>query len=378
MSELLTTILAEVTVLSPLHIGSGTTLQRDFDWVERNGWVYFFNQDALFETVLARAESSGRAGIVEITSVLMEMTIPDLEQAGWLASKDFRDKQSRLFRYVLRTIPRLGEIHEQIKDVYDRPFVPGSSLKGALRTLLAWGIYTTTNRLPDLRRLKPGRSWAAQPLERDIFGRDPNHDWLRALRITDGPPLDINAMRLEGVRVYPTARRGRGPGLDLNVEAIRPGTVFTTTVTIDEYGFQEEVARKLRWDGQRKWLAQLAELGRAHSRQRLQAEENYFHRRREVVGAINFYEDLQRRWSTLDEKEFLIQVGWGAGWGSKTLDQLLKRDERAFAQLLSSYRMIRRGARRAPGDSFPISRKLAIRREGPSLPMGWVKVRLRL
>lgn len=379
MAELHTSLRANVTVLSPLHVGSGTKLQRNFDWLARDGRVYVVEPGGLFNTVLERAESEAGDEVTTITTHLMQMTLEDLLEAGWLTPDDFKATDSTLFRYIFRGQPAMNEIAEHIKDAYSRPYLPGSSLKGALRTILAWGIYTETKRQPDLRRLKPSRSWAAQHLEQAVFGPNPNHDWLRALQVTDGPPLPPESLRLEVVRVYPTARRRGSGGLDLDVEAICQGTSFAVPLTIDEYGFQKEAARELRWQGQRKWLAQLAGLGREHARQRLQEEAQYFKSEHHPVGARRFYHKLIDTYSKLKSNEFIVQIGWGGGWDSKTLDGLLKQDVRAFEQRVlrnRSYRMLRQGGRRQPGDPFPASRRLALRKNEPALPLGWVKVEL--
>ena len=74
----------------------------------------------------------------------------------------------------------------------------------ALRTLLAWGLYASERRRPDLNRLRGGRSWASQDLERDLFGRDPNHDWLRALHVEDSRAINRDALALRTVRVSET------------------------------------------------------------------------------------------------------------------------------------------------------------------------------
>jgi CRISPR-associated protein Csm5 len=379
MSKLHTKIDAQITVLSPLHIGSGTKLKRDFDWLARNDRVYIFDHNTLFDVVLQRAEADKGADAAALTTTLMAMDLPDLEKAGWLERGDFHDEKSSLFRYVLRGQPHLAEISEQIKGAFGRPYLPGSSLKGALRTVLAWGVYTKTKRQPDLRRLKPSRSWAAQPLEQAVFGPNPNHDWLRALQVSDGPALPPDSLHLEGVRVYPTARQRSGSGLDLDVEVIHHGTTFTVPLTIDEYGFQEEAARQLRWQGQRDWLTRLAELGREHARQRLQLEAEYFKSERHPVGVRRFYHELIDIFSKLKSNEFIVQIGWGGGWDSKTFDGLLKQDARAFEQRVlknRNYRMLRRESRRKSGDTFPACRRLVLRNNELVLPLGWIKVEL--
>ncbi|GAB4532386.1 MAG: hypothetical protein Kow0063_12890 [Anaerolineae bacterium] len=376
MADLHTRLRAEIAVLSPLHVGSGMKLQRNFDWLARDGRVYVVNHQALFEVVLARVEAEAGEDVTMLTTHLMQMTLADLLEAGWLTWGDLESGDGALVRYAFRGQPAMNEIDEQIKDAYDRPYLPGSSLKGVLRTLLAWGIYRETKRRPDLRRLRPQRSWAAQPLERAILGRDPNHDLLRALRVEDSQPLPFEALGLERVNVFPTACYGGGPGLDLDVEAIRPGSQIVTVLTIDEYGFQEGVAAQLGWQEGRDWLERLPALAREHARQRLLEEAEYFKAKKGPGGALRFYDELINTWAGLGEDEFIVQIGWGGGWDSKTLGSHLKADRQAFERLLQdkNYRLLRKGVRRQPGDPFPGSRRLAVRGRGPALPMGWVKV----
>jgi len=115
-------------------------------------------------------------------------------------------------------------------------------------------------------------------------------------------------------------------------------------------------------------------LGLAHARQRLLTEAEYFKGRGGPSGALRFYDELVNRLLNLPEDTFLLQVGWGAGWESKTLgSSLLRQDDGQFERLLSKYRMTKEQNRR-PGDPFPRSRHLALVNGRPALPMGWVEV----
>jgi CRISPR-associated protein Csm5 len=375
MNKLHTKLNAEITVLSPLHVSSGQKLLRDFDWLARNSRVYVFDQQALFDLVLTRAEKDRGDDLAAITDSLMGMSLPDLERAGWLEQSDFRE-DSPIFRYILRGEPHMGEISEQIKDVYGRPYLPGSSLKGALRTLIAHSIYTTQKQTPDLQTLKPSRSWAAQPLEKSLFGRDPNHDWLRALQVSDSPALSPDSLRLEGVNVFPTARQGQA-GLNLDLETIREGTTFTVPITIDEYGFQPEIAKQLSWEGQRRWLTDLAKLGRTYNRHRLSNEAEYLPGKNAPRATRLFYHRLiNNEFGNLAKDEFLLQVGWGSGWGSKTLGDLLQKNKAQFARIVTDHRLSRSRKPFQPGDLFPSSRKLVLRGGATAVPLGWLKIKL--
>jgi CRISPR-associated protein Csm5 len=372
MTQLHTRVEVTVELLSPLHIGTGTELLLDYDLVPHAGRTYRVDEEALLEHALVAAEA---AGTKEMNRLLSGRPAAEL-----LAETDFADPAA-LFRYVMPGTPFTktagAKVLEQIKDAHDRPYLPGSSLKGALRTLLAWGIYTRQKRKPDLSKLGRGRSWTAQPLERELFGDDPNHDWLRALRVEDSQPLGPEGrLALRTVRVYPTETRD-SPGLSIDLEAVDGGTVFQTALTIDEYGFQGEAARRLGWGERRAWLDRLPRLAKRHTRQRLLVEAEYFNTRGGPAGARRFYDDLIGIWDGLAENELLLQVGWGTGWESKTLGSgLLRQDEAAFERLLSDYRMTKERNRQV-GDPFPKSRHLVLGKNGqPSEPLGWLRVRL--
>jgi CRISPR-associated protein Csm5 len=366
MPDLIHTLALEITVLSPLHVGSGRTLLQGYDFVTHDRRTWRIDEDALLDATMGGGEAFDAA--------LLGRPADELLRDG-----DY-DPESGLFRYVMPGVPasqsRGAEVSAQIKDVFDRPYLPGSSLKGALRTLLFWGIHAGSDASPDLRRMKRSRSWASQPLEQAVFGQDPNHDWLRALRVRDSGPVDAGgSLALTTVRVYPTSTRGRG-GLDVDVEALTPGTTLRAEIALESYGFTDPEAATLRWQGKRRWIKDLPKLGKLRARERLLTEAEYFNRKGGPPGALRFYDDLINRLLALPDDGLLLQVGWGAGWASKTLGRaMLGGDDRRFEQLLDKYRVTKEKNRR-PGDPFPRSRHLALRHGRPALPMGWLAVRI--
>jgi CRISPR-associated protein Csm5 len=374
MERMRTKIGVEVKLLSPLHIGTGTDLLLDYDVVPHAGRTYRVDEDVLLDQSLTRAEAGGPPAV---NRVLAGRPAREL-----LTLADFAQPRGPLFRYTLLGEPSArtpgSKVREQIKDVYDRLYLPGSSLKGALRTVLAWGFYVSEKRRPDLGALGPSRTWAAQPLERDIFGANPNRDWLRALRVEDSQPVDpAGHLLLAAIRVYPTTKVEAEGGLDVDVEAIKATTVFHTELIVDEYGFGEQTAERLGWQGKRNWLDRLPELARELAQDRLQIEASFFKEADITTVPRQFYSRLLELADGLPENEFVIQLGWGTGWESKTLgSKLLRQDEQAFERLLSTYHMTKE-LDREPGDPFPTSRHLVLdQNREPAVPLGWTQVRL--
>jgi len=146
-------------------------------------------------------------------------------------------------------------IREQIKDCYHRPYIPGSSLKGAIRTALAWAM------LKDgVIRLEKGvigdnpRN-AAKELMKKLFGADPNHDLLRAMHVFDPEPVSVGeCMELSMVSIYSLTQhagkeflRPKGSGYRFTAETIRPGARFSGEISFDNTLLAKEVAGRLRF-----------------------------------------------------------------------------------------------------------------------------------
>ena len=373
---------ATIEPLSPLHIGTGTSLLEGVDWIQVGDWVYVADQNRLLEAVLDRAQAERGGDEMAVIQAITGMKLTDLRDAGWLTRDDFAEG-SPLFRYRLRGQPAMNQIAEQIKDVYGQPYLPGSSLKGALRTVLAVGGASALR--TDLGRLGKSRSWAAQIAEREIFGSDPNHDLLRALQVSDSAPVEATQLRLERANVFPTAqqtRYGRSQGLDVDVEALCKGTELTATIKIDgtlfgdDTPFGRKVESELRFGQRRSWLFDLPRWAKRWSGRRLVAEADFFEGKPGGEAAGGFYRRLAITWDRLQENEFLLQVGWGTGWPSKTFGHLLQRDANAFEKLVRDYRLSPQDRGRKPGQPFPKSRKLVRRGDHPAEPLGWVKVAL--
>lgn len=380
-------MVAHVKLLTDLHIGTGTELVRDIDWIAPgDGYVYVAHGERLMDEVFRRAEQEGR-DMAEIARVLAGSTLTSLyRELHWLTQVDFRG-DSPLFLYRLRAEPATVAIREQIKDVYGQPYLPGSSLKGALRTALA--VSAAAEIQPDLTKLEYSRAWAGQPVERQFFGRDPNHDLLRALQVGDSQPVSAAKLVLRRAHIYPTAAntsQGRSRGLDVDIEALGSGAelklpIHVPTELLQDRGTPFDRRRGLElaeWESRAGWLERLARAGKKQSVALLTEEANFFRERpkTEVGEAQQFLGRLVQEFPQLGPNEFYLVLGWGGGWHTKTLNQVLKRDPKVLADLITRYRLNRTGAYK-PGTPFPKSRHLLRNRMGQAgPPLGWVKVTL--
>ena len=361
--NLKTTYTATISLLTPLHIGSGAELQQAYDYVVRGGKTWIIHSDNMLDRFV---DDKGNFDERILGRPADELLEPGDFQPG-----------SKAFRYVLPGTPRSRQrgavIREQYKDAHDQPYIPGSSLKGALRTALAWHGFQVTGQTLDVDKLGYSRSWAGQRVERKLFGRDPNHDLLRALQVADSEPQKQDRLQIVNAQVFTGGDR---PGAPIELEAVRSDTVFTTTIAIDEYQHSEHAEQALKHGERWNWLTHLVQIAQQYGLERTGQEMAWFQKRRynQVAG---FYGQLsQALKGGLGENRFLLQVGWGGGWGGKTIGRPLQQDRQAWERLLGHKRLSPARMRRASGSEFPKSRRAVAVNDRPVAPLGWCLVEL--
>jgi CRISPR-associated protein Csm5 len=356
-----------IQTLSPLHIGDGNTLRQNFDFVTGESETWRLNEDEILranETLLR----PNREGHYPTPGELVLRNAVNFKNAAF-------------FRYRLPGVARSGktyaELRSFIKDVYDRPYIPGSSLKGALRTALAWTGWSEVGlRLKSRSDVGNKKSWAAQPLERKIFGSDPNHDLLRALHVSDLFGVDKPGGRLMVVNAQVlTPKKAQSP---IELEALPGDITFKGSITVDEALFAPFAERELHFGSRRHWLAELTARAQKHSQWRIAQLADWFEHADEGYHEVaRFYRQLKD--ARVPSNQALVQLGWGSGWDGKTFGSHLQEDERLFEQLVSDFRMHKASKDsppRKPGDAFPRSKRAVMRvKQGiasAAAPFGWV------
>jgi CRISPR-associated protein Csm5 len=354
----------QLTLLSPLHIGTGRELQREYDYVTHGDKTWVINADSMLDAFVKPDGTFDSRIIGRPASELLKV-------------EDYR-VDSPSFRYVLEGRPRaLGEgavLREQIKDVFDRPYIPGSSLKGALRTVLAWHAYQERKAGLKVESLS-NKSWAAQPTERTLFGRDPNHDLLRAIRVADSVALPANTLRICNAQVVTGSEKMGSP---IELEAVKTDTTFRTTLSIDEFLRLPMAEAELGFGDRWQWIDNLPAIARAWATQLLTQERKWYQERHydRVAGLYGQMLDLLAN-NKLGSRRFFLQIGWGGGWNVKTIGIPLKKDAAAFEQLLGHNRLSPARFRRRANDPFPKSRRVMVVNGQPVAPFGWCLVEMK-
>ena len=364
----------QLETLTPVHIGSGDSLQH-IDGCYADGKWHRVNLDKVF--------ADPGANLNALTSAMGKQGFRwthHLQNPEAFATYSLPCSQS----------PEEVEIREAIKSINHCPYIPGSTLKGAIRTALLWDLIDgndehyekTLKNLKDLASQNPART-----IEKNVIGKDPNHDLLRALQVSDTAPIELSGFeigvawtvtldfngelvqKIEGNREYKTF-----------VEQIQEKQRLTFSLKIDEWLLKQPAKQRLDFDDSQKDAIQsIAAVCNRTARGLMEDEQGFFDYYA-FTEVADFYDTLLNALDALTEGAFIIQIGWGSGYNANTITQLFTEGENVPENLLMDLRKrFRLGQSRSqPGTyderEFPKTRRVFYRGQNPVSPFGWVKI----
>ena len=364
----------QLKTITPVHIGTGETLSQ-IDGFYNNGQWQRIDIDA----VLAATPES------ELNRLTIAMGKPGFQWRRHLP----RNRSSARYTLPCPADPQETEIREAMKTPSNRPMIPGSSIKGAIRTALLWDLIGEDNQevQNDLRaqlRRKPNRSSVGQPIEQRVLGKDPNHDLMRTVQVSDTTPIPIEALEMGMAWTVTLNRDGELiPKREGNreyktfVEQIRVEQTFDLSIKIDKLLFREREKGELGFTvKQERVLCEKLATVCNYRTQDLADEEAEFYDYYKLPEITNFYELLSNQVESLPDGAFILPVGWGTGYRAKTVTELLTEgDNDLMGDLRRHYHL---GRSRSGGDyyddEFPKTRRVLYDGQKPTLPLGWVQI----
>jgi CRISPR-associated protein Csm5 len=364
----------ELEVISPVHIGSGSTISPIEYVVEDN--FYRVNMDGLFEDDGFDTDGfieDAKAGAFYLGRFASELAKEHVRYALDI-SQSARTKLHELIG------SRSSEVREHIK-TNDFVYIPGSSIKGAIRTAILWWVLKNDpdkfNRakrhLENLIRSRDrvDKKRVADRIEKEVFGGDPTHDLLKALQVSDTNAAVAKNLKIEEVRTLTTTPQGHNwKSFYTYIEALKPGTKQDLRLKIDEFLLDEDAAEELHFGSKQSILREIPKICNDFADRFIEAEINFYrqyNRPRELEKVLEFYETVReiRR-----SDAFLLHLAWGSGWHGMTVGRLL--DPHLLSGLRRKFRL---GKNRVP--EFPKTRRLVFENGKPTYPLGWVKLELK-
>lgn len=128
-----------ITCLSPVHIGTEQQLSK-FDGTYHNGRWYVVDLDKVF----ARG--------IDGNDLAQAMSATGFSWAEWLQGRRIPAEEVALYSLPCPQDPKEVYIREGMKNVYLQPYIPGSTLKGAIRTAILWYLLRRDQQAKDFTR----------------------------------------------------------------------------------------------------------------------------------------------------------------------------------------------------------------------------------
>lgn len=362
------TVKLGLEIITPTQSGSGAELLKEIDYIERNQTAFIVDQQASFQAI-----ASGNQALD--AQLLAGNRLSDWVNA---AGQDFGYR----LPWLGSTAKMPDKFREQLKDAMNRPYLPGSAIKGAIRTALVaeWLRSVPSSSFAHLLPQKdkfgkaPSKQRAGKKLMDEITGKDAKQDIFRSFKVKDTlfPTSDL---RLADIRWQNESRwrsmsqrksfEGWQQADGIYAEVLQPGALGLLVLQWD--GFL--LSNINTWQ-QTDRVPQIASKDFDDLRQRINRHAEY-----RLQREIQFYkeqgkpdpeQECQRILNMMkaEQQSAYLQMSWGSGWRGMTGDWVSDEQVKTFRELFNLDRT---------GKPFPKTRRLVVFGK-PKLPMGWVKL----
>jgi hypothetical protein len=376
-------------ILTPTHIGSGEVLGAG-EIVNAYGNFFCVDDDKLLARCADDADALAALDDPRliVDEFLLKHNIPLAEVSAYE------------MKSMTRRVPRHGDPTLQFarQGVSQAPYVPGSSVKGALTSGLLWMINAEA-RDPDnplwvserfrklLQECRRGPFPTDTKLRQELLGRDAGNQLMRVLRVPDATIAD-GGLRLYHSGLFHLAAphggyswsefRGgkvRDPrrAAPTFIEALQPGTIVPLRLEFDNFVLRAAQEKRVpvefgaeamneRWMSADYILSGAMDL----AYNTLFQERQFFERAQEQTLTAATAE-LFDRCEGLNDNEVMLRLGWGINWHGVT--GYLWDDHTA-----KELRLPQREKNEFP---YPKSRRVVFEGETPIGTPGWMILRVK-
>jgi len=357
----------EITLLTPLHIGDGEEMHQNVDFVAGKGGLDVMDMEAVFAALGDNPRALGEIGRADF----------DLQRFA----RDYDLTLPSLYSLPIVGKPAVSNVKRFIKDAYGRPYLPGSTLKGAIRTALQ--AQFDHSHLPEPM---PNRYKEYSRAVNNLDGKDPHHDFIRPLTLSDSESVSPGgAMSAREIKFFNLVNGEKASWKDFSskknlpkseetvgvyVECLNPGTVLHVRVELDQFLSRASVHRLAELPASQgvSGFKDLAAAINGHSLEIARAERDFFAKYKPATAhAASAYESIVGGIQDILKQNaptMILRLAWGSGWRGMTGNWLRGGD-------LTEVREIKKLGKKGVA-IFPKTRRLAMKDGVPCIPLGWV------
>lgn len=378
----------KLKALTPIFIGGGDkrVLSPKVDYVLGKEGVFLIDQARLYD-ILSKNQHliEDYVNCIKGEGNIREF-INELEKGKVITREEIKSliKDRLLFKFALKDGRNL-EIQRFISSPLGN-YIPGSSIKGAIRTAIAYCYFKDTKEKPSSVLEKIGNdmdfrfAYKVVGLQFKAFSvkfchpdrYDAKDDFLKILRVRDSKPIDQSNFRIFHCFSFHLGRNREGSPMFL--ECLDEGKEVEFEIGLFSgrspiYEMASDFWSFIK-DGERNFILRLLGFLNRFAKDFIQHERKYFKNRKDLLG---FYNELERY--TNGEGSALILLGRGTTFFGKTIDMVFTPDE--FERMRDRFPIRQMGVIRdkrknikVKSNPFPITRILWDN-GGVYRPLGW-------
>lgn len=372
----------KIETLTPVHIGSGEFLRHNSDFVKYNYksdlYLCVLNPRKILD-LIGVERLSGWVSLIENGGDIKEYVS---RVAGNVSPLEY---SLRYFRSLTSVINLNDTLKECMHDGVGVPYIPGSSIKGAIRSAVVATLSENRDNLENLiidkNVFSNKEKVNATKVESKLLGADPNSDVFRFIRVGDayfdkGSEIAIRLINLN-IRERESLIDS---GKQQLVEAINKGVESVIQLKVDKEYYQWT---QKNWNG-KNLLGLLSDrmcdesllfdLINKHTKKLLEEEQDYWQNVADAdyIGAEPYIDNIKSMLNIAHSckrgSECVLRIGHASGWrfitGAWTEDYDIFEDK-----IVPSARP---GNHKYEGYDFPKSRRMGEKSE----MLGFVKLTL--
>ncbi|MGK0290629.1 MAG: CRISPR/Cas system CSM-associated protein Csm5 (group 7 of RAMP superfamily) [bacterium] len=329
--------------LSPVHIGSGKTLSKGIDFVESR----ILNHELIEEKVIQEKS--------------FDQYIEAIEEN---ALKNFLGKDFNKLTTSIGIQSAAKELHLFQADAFNNPYIPGSSIKGAIRTLF-YKYATQNNQNTD---------------ETQVFGKM-QEDWMRGFQIGDCPVTSVcwkNSKLFNLVGENKIEPKPYMMTLEIVAEGEQQFRVTLDPEILDDFHPHIQGNQAIKTKVKTDFIQVLQDMGKERISEEIQFYKN-FENSAGYSNVVNFYEKLLKM--PLSKNEVIFHLGWGTGWKGVTGNVVSQKELQSYPTIntkMGKYKLSEYSKDNDDNLLFPKTRRLSYSGDKYNInadePFGWVKL----
>jgi len=375
----------KLETLTPVHIGTGNSYGKA-EFITENNKLRRIIFSKLYDSL-----SEDQKG-----ELLSELEEKEFNMDEFVRKNKIRVSEDMILYRALMKSPPSREIREQIK-TNNVPYIPGSSIKGAIRTALLWKyickdydnlrdkidscIYKTLRSNLPLEKKKKNicNEFISKVFQLNDRRYDAKYDLLKFLHISDFMPID-HELKIKNIRTYSLFRnRKLEPKPFNNFTEVVTGS-FIGTISLSpqiktaikneqEYPLLKDKLEILGLEGgdleEEKMLTHIKDTLREFNRWAIDREIELC---RKASNGRNFCEVLRGI-----DTENSIRIGFGVGTTYQTLIKLIEEKDVNLAQRIVNTLRLGKFNRNIKEDKLTPPYPKSIEFTSQKEPLGWMR-----